>query len=104
MFEKFFTVKHISKILGVKQATIYGWIRDGKLKATKVNNRRGYTIMRKDLESFVDAHPAYLSDYYRYKKTELIVANVGMVNYLVAHPEIIGKFKRIVEEKRKAIK
>ena len=36
---KFYTVKEVAKILRFHTRTIQRWIKEGRLKATKVNNR-----------------------------------------------------------------
>lgn len=50
MTEKFFTIEEIAKKLGLTYKTIYRYIRDKKLKATKIGYWR---IDEKDLEEFI---------------------------------------------------
>ena len=42
----------ISEMIGVKKRTIYGWIRSGKLKATRPRGR-DYLVTRDDLSAFM---------------------------------------------------
>ena len=52
MSTKWLTLEEIVQELKMHVDTIRGWIRDGKLKATRFG--RDYRIKRKDFDKFVD--------------------------------------------------
>ncbi len=47
------TPEEVAKRLKVKKGTIYGWLRDGKLKGTKIGDL--WRIDEKDLQEFIEA-------------------------------------------------
>jgi excisionase family DNA binding protein len=52
MSTEWLTVEEIAQELKMHVDTIRGWIRDGKLKATRFG--RDYRIKRKDFDKFVE--------------------------------------------------
>jgi excisionase family DNA binding protein len=48
-----YTVERVATLLGLHIKTVRGYVRDGKLKATRVG--KSYRIARADLEAFVGA-------------------------------------------------
>ena len=51
VMDKFLTTENICDKMQVKENTVRGWIKDGKLKALKVG--RGWRIEPKDLDNFL---------------------------------------------------
>ena len=56
---KLFTTSQVAEILGIKKLnTIYRWIKDGRLKATKLGgngkSKRPWRIKQGDLEAFIN--------------------------------------------------
>jgi excisionase family DNA binding protein len=52
--EKMLTVREVAQILGLRENTVYGWIRNGKIKSVKLS----YKIVRikeSDLIGFMEA-------------------------------------------------
>lgn len=47
-----YTPDEVAEILQVTRRTVYGWIKDGKLKAVKVG--RGWRVKREELDSFIN--------------------------------------------------
>lgn len=47
--------------LGVNRVTVERWIRQGKLKASKNNNRSGWMITQEDYEAFLEKNTRWSS-------------------------------------------
>lgn len=47
-----YTPEEVAEILHVTRRTVYGWIKSGKLKASKVG--RGWRVKREELDSFIN--------------------------------------------------
>jgi len=59
--EKMFTIKEISRDLGVTRRTIHRWIAAGQLRAFHLGGKRLTRVWEKDLDRFV-RHSGRCSD------------------------------------------
>lgn len=48
--EKGYSLVQLSESLGVKRRTIYAWIRQGKIKATKIPNTRRWIVLESEVK------------------------------------------------------
>ena len=53
--DKLLTCREVAQIYGVKPATVWGWIRTGRLKAVKLG--RLYRVEEKEAEKLKEATP-----------------------------------------------
>lgn len=50
MDKKYYTCAEVAQIYGVKVATVWSWVRDGKLGSVRIGQR--YRIRQQDLDYF----------------------------------------------------
>jgi len=48
--------REVAKILGVKPRTVSKWIREGELRAVKINGHT-WRVRREDLDNFIESRP-----------------------------------------------
>jgi excisionase family DNA binding protein len=71
--KQFLSTKEAAKALNVVPSTIRGYIRDGRLKATK-NMAGSYIIVLQDLKNFVFSDEQF---YKKYKKTGMFISEIS---------------------------
>lgn len=54
-----YTIREVSKRLGVNPETVRRWVRDGALRSVITSKKEGYVIEQCDLDAFLDKHPKY---------------------------------------------
>jgi excisionase family DNA binding protein len=55
-----YSTEDVADILGLHVRTVRGYVRDGRLSATRIGKQ--YRIARDDLDAFTGAHPGPLAD------------------------------------------
>jgi len=53
---KLLKTREVAKILGVKPRTVSKWIREGELRAVKINGHT-WRVRREDLDNFIESRP-----------------------------------------------
>ena len=76
--EKKYTVKEVSRILGVDSVTVKRRIKDGSLRAYKEKNK--LFISEKDFDSFLETHPRYSRKVQHYQSEQDAIVNVISAN------------------------
>lgn len=76
--EKKYTVKEVSRILGVDSVTVKRRIKDGSLRAYKEKNK--LFISEEDFNSFLETHPRYSKKVKEFHQSEDVVVNVISAN------------------------
>lgn len=54
MHSVYLSCSDVANMTGVKKRTVWGWIRSGKLRASRPGGRN-YVVKREDLEAFMEA-------------------------------------------------
>ena len=84
-----YTVERVATLLGLHVKTVRGYVRDGKLAATRVG--RSYRIAREDLEGFIGG-PVGLRPVQRQRRVD--VSSVVRVD--VVSPELAGRVTTMI--------
>ena len=70
--------------LGVNRVTVERWIRQGKLKASKNNNRSGWMITQEDYEAFLEKNTRWnairLGDAFTQKELKIREMLITVIN------------------------
>ena len=53
MADTFLTVDQIAVLLQINPETVRRWLRDGKLRGTRLEGNAGYRVSQRDLDEFM---------------------------------------------------